>query len=187
MNGQERLLMACYELMLLALNAGDTERFDGLLADVQRLDRRVRRGTIEARGWITKNGRHIFIDDDGSGAGGTDGGGQEGASGQSEKTVTNAAGQTVRIVDHINLTGEQPNSITQRQNAKGGIDRNYYDENGRQVKQISNHDHEKPKTHPFGKHGEHAHDYTWNENGSVTRSKPRDLNDDERKDIGDLL
>lgn len=115
------------------------------------------------------------------------GGGREGASGQSEKTVTNAAGQTVRIVDHICLTGEQPNSITQRQNAKGGIDRNYYDANGRQVKQISNHDHGHPKQHPFGKHGEHAHDYLWNEAGQYKSRTTRELTDQERKDEGDLL
>ena len=123
----------------------------------------------------------------GSGGNSSGGGSQEGASGQSEKTVTNAAGQTVRIVDHIRLTGEQPNSITQRQNAKGGIDRNYYDANGRQVKQISNNDHGNPKLHPFGKHGEHAHDYVLDKNGIPRHSKPRELSDDERKDNGDML
>ena len=35
--------------------------------------------------------------------------------------------------------------------------------------------------------GEHAHDYTWYGNDSFTRSKPRELNDDEVKDNGDLL
>ena len=88
--------------------------------------------------------------------GGSDSGGQSGQSGQ---TVTNAAGQTVKVVEHIELYGE-PNSITQKQNAEGGIDRNYYGADGKQIKQISNNDHGNPTLHPFGKSGEHAHDYT---------------------------
>ena len=123
----------------------------------------------------------------GSGGNSSGGGSQEGASGQSEKTVTNAAGQTVRIVDHIRLTGEQPNSITQRQNAKGGIDRNYYDANCRQEKQISNHNHGNPKMHPFGRHGEHAHDYVYNESGKLLDRSIRELTDSERKENGDIL
>ena len=158
------------------------------------VDKSVGSGIMEKRDWVTINGHHVLIGGDGGSSGsgggssgGSDSGGQEGASGQSEKTVTNAAGQTVRIVDHIRLTGEQPNSITQRQNAKGGIDRNYYDANGRQVKQISNNDHGNSKLHPFGKHGEHAHDYVLDKNGVPRHCKPRELNDDERKDNGDML
>ena len=41
--------MVCYELMLLALNAGDWNGFDRLQNDVQRLDREIQRGRIEAR------------------------------------------------------------------------------------------------------------------------------------------
>ena len=64
--------------------------------------------------------------------------------------TTNANGTPVKIVKRTDLTGE-PNSITQRENTKGGIDRNYYDGNGKQTKQVSNHDHGNPKNHPFGK------------------------------------
>lgn len=52
-----------------------------------------------------------------------------------------------------------PGGITQKTNKNGGIDRNYYDGKGRQTKQISNNSHNNPKQHPYGRHGEHAHDY----------------------------
>ena len=100
--------------------------------------------------------------------------------------TTNSNGTPVKIVKRTDITGE-PNSITQRENAKGGIDRNYYDENGKQTKQISNHDHGNPKNHPFGKNGEHAHDYSYDENGDVTRSEARNLTDEERMENGDIL
>ena len=55
------------------------------------------------------------------------------------------------------------------------------------MKQISNNDHGNSKLHPFGKHGEHAHDYVLDKNGVPRHCKPRELNDDERKDNGDML
>ncbi len=100
--------------------------------------------------------------------------------------TTNANGAPVKIVKRTDLTDE-PNSITQRENTKGGIDRNYYDGNGKQTKQVSNHDHGNPKNHPFGKNGEHAHDYSYDENGDVTRSEARNLTDEERMENGDIL
>lgn len=72
-------------------------------------------------------------------------------------------------------------------NAKGGIDRNYYDSAGRQFKQISNNDHGKPQMHPFGAHGEHAHDYVWDEDGKLIDRPMRELNDMERKENNDIL
>lgn len=111
--------------------------------------------------------------------GGGSGGGGSGA-------VTNAAGRTVRVVNHIELKGE-PNSITQKKNAGGGLDRNYYGADGKQTKQISNHDHGHPKQHPYGNHGEHTHDYIWDDNGNLIGRTTRELNDQERKDEGDML
>ena len=81
----------------------------------------------------------------------------------------------------------EPNSITQVENKKGGIDRNYYDSDGRQIKQISNNDHGKPKQHPYGKHGEHAHDYQYDEDGKLTGRPLRELTDIEREENGDIL
>lgn len=92
----------------------------------------------------------------------------------------------IRVVDKVKLKDE-PNSITQRVNQNGGIDRNFYGADGRQVKQISNHDHGNRKKHPFGKNGEHAHDYTYDENGELIRGKQRELTGEEVKGNGDIL
>ena len=94
----------------------------------------------------------------------------------------------VRIieVDKNELTGP-PNGITQHTNRKGGIDRNYYDENGRQIKQISNNDHFHPKQHNYGEHGEHAHDYIYNDSGELIGRPHRELTEFERKENSDIL
>ena len=100
--------------------------------------------------------------------------------------LKNAAGRDIIQTKHTSMTGE-PNSITQRTNAKGGIDRNYYDQDGRIKTQISNHDHGHATEAGMGKHGEHAHDYNWNLDGSRTRGKARELTEDERRDNRDFL
>lgn len=79
-----------------------------------------------------------------------------------------------------------PNSITQVTNKKGGIDRNYYGDDGKQIKQISNNNHGNPRSHQFGKHGEHAHDYIWLGNEIVQRLT-RELSEDERKENDDII
>ena len=101
-------------------------------------------------------------------------------------TTTNAVGQTVTIVKHTELTGE-PGSITQKDNSKGKIDRNYYGADGKQTKQISNNPHSNPKQHPFGEHGEHAHDYKENEDGELMHLSARELTEEERKENADIL
>ena len=103
-----------------------------------------------------------------------------------EKPVENTAASGIIKVESISIVGE-PNSITEFVNTKGGIDRNYYGSDGRQIKQISNHNHGNLKYHPFGKHGEHAHDYTYDSNGALVRGKPRELTDQERKEIEEIL
>lgn len=104
----------------------------------------------------------------------------------SSNTLKNAAGKDIMTVKHVELTGD-PNSITQVTRKNGGIDRNYYDEDGRQVKQISNHDHGQPEKHPYGEHGEHAHDYIYDENGKLSARPVRDLTEKERKENGDFI
>lgn len=105
---------------------------------------------------------------------------------RNSNTLKNATGKDIITVQHIELTSE-PNSITQVTRKNGGIDRNYYDEIGRQVKQVSNHDHGQPEKHPFGEHGEHAHDYIYDDSGKLVSRKPRDLDEKERKENGDIL
>ena len=68
-----------------------------------------------------------------------------------ENTLTNAAGQPIIKTERSSVTGPA-NGITQRQNAKGGIDRNYYGPDGKQTKQISNNDHGHKKESAFGLH-----------------------------------
>lgn len=102
------------------------------------------------------------------------------------KRLTNAAGQNIIEVDKNELTGP-PNGITQHTNRNGGIDRNYYDENGRQIKQISNNDHFHPKHHNYGEHGEHAHDYVYDDSGNLIGRPHRELTESERKENSDIL
>lgn len=105
---------------------------------------------------------------------------------QAVAQVKTASGQPVTVVKHTRTTAK-PNSITQRVNAKGGIDRNFYGDDGKQIKQVSNNDHGHKKESKFGNHGEHAHDYVWGENGELTRGKARELSEQERKENGDIL
>ena len=101
-------------------------------------------------------------------------------------TLTNTAGQTIIKVSKSNITGPR-NGITQKTNAKGGIDRNYYGPDGRQTKQISNNGHGHKVEEALGEHGEHAHDYVINEKGILVHGKARELTDTERKENGDIL
>lgn len=102
------------------------------------------------------------------------------------KTVKNAAGDSVMVVNRTTTKGE-PNTITQKVGAKGGIDRNYYGPDGKQVKQISNNNHGNPKQHNLGNQGEHAHDYVWSADGVLSRSRERELTEQERKENADIL
>lgn len=102
------------------------------------------------------------------------------------KPLTNAAGTPI-IKASKTFISAIPNSITQVTNRQGGVDRNYYDANGRQIKQISNNDHGKPKRHPYGLHGEHAHEYQWGDDGNLTDRPMRELTEDERKENSDIL
>lgn len=123
---------------------------------------------IKGQKWGVKNGPPYPIDKSQSGE------------------LTNAVGMRIKEVMHVELFGE-PNSITQITNKKGGIDRNYYDATGRQNKQISNNDHGSRKKHNYGKHGEHAHDYIYDNSGRLINRQKRELNDQERKENGDIL
>ena len=101
-------------------------------------------------------------------------------------TLKNAAGRSIMPVKHTRLNAA-PNSITEYTTAKGGKDRNFYDADGRQVLQISNHDHGHKAESKLGEHGEHAHDYFWNREGKARRGSARELTDEERRDNSDFL
>ena len=101
-------------------------------------------------------------------------------------TLTNAAGQTIIKVSKSDIKGPR-NGITQKTNAKGGIDRNYYGADGRQTKQISNNGHGHKVEEALGKHGEHAHDYIFDATGRLIGRPSRELTDAERKENSDIL
>jgi hypothetical protein len=64
--------------------------------------------------------------------------------------------------------------------------RAFYDQDGKMIKQIDGGNHGRPKSHPFGKNGEHAHDITY-PNGEFYRGDGRELTDEERLINGDFL
>lgn len=101
------------------------------------------------------------------------------------QTVQNAAGYDIIEVKKTTQNAE-PNSITQVASKQGGISRNYYDSDGKWVKQISNNNHGNKKRHPFGKNGEHAHDIVWKDSEIVERLV-RELTIEERKENEDIL
>lgn len=107
----------------------------------------------------------------------------EGVPGQ----LRNAAGVPIIEVDHIDPRNGPPNGITQKTNKRGGIDRNFYDERGRQVLQVSNHNHGAPKNHPFGKNGEHQHRYSWDDHGNISRTNAEEISDSIRRENYDFL
>lgn len=85
----------------------------------------------------------------------------------------------------------RPNAVLETQTAyKNGtvqIDRTLYDRNGIMRTQIHSGPHNRPDLHQFGKFGEHAHDYTWNDDGSRKERIDRELNSSERKKHADIL
>ena len=92
----------------------------------------------------------------------------------SSKQTTPRYAEPNDIVDHI---GE---------NGKVGT-RSFYDENGQLKKEITTHNHGHPKQHPFGKNGEHVHDYRWPEGVGKPDRPSRDLTDEERRENRDIL
>lgn len=86
---------------------------------------------------------------------------------------TNATYKPFAVVNTLSQQGKQH-------------DRTFYDAEGRMIRQISNGPHGNPKKHPFGQHGEHAHDILW-EDGVIIDRPVRELTDEERKENADIL
>lgn len=103
-----------------------------------------------------------------------------------DKSVRTAAGKEARIVKKTTLH-EEPNSITQVVNGKGGVNRNYYNADGNQFLQISNNGHGNASEEDKGIFGEHAHDYFLDETGKLHRKDARELTEAERTENGDVL
>lgn len=101
------------------------------------------------------------------------------------RPLKNAAGQSIIRVKRNEIKGI-PDTITQKKNAKGGIERNYYGADGRQVKQVCNNNHGNARNHPYGQKGEHAHDYVWKD-GKLIDRPVRELTKEEREENADIL
>lgn len=95
----------------------------------------------------------------------------------------------ITISGHKNPDNQyKPNSVIDHIREDGSIKaRAFYDANGWKEKEIHTSDHGKPKWHPFGEHGEHAHDYEWDKETGIPRRTQRELNDEERKENRDIL
>jgi len=81
-----------------------------------------------------------------------------------------------------------PNEVIDHKNTDGKTDtRSFYGSDGMKVKDIHTSDHGNPKWHNYGSHGEHAHDYEWNDDGSLKNKTTRNLSEEERERNGDIL
>ena len=81
-----------------------------------------------------------------------------------------------------------PLMIIDHLNDDGIVDaRAFYGNDGMKEKDLHTNDHGNPKWHDYGEHGEHAHDYEWDEAGSLKNKTTRDWNDEEKERNGDIL
>lgn len=84
--------------------------------------------------------------------------------------------------------GAKPNSIIDHLGENGKVEtRTFYGPDGYKKTDITSHDHGFPAMHPYGKHGEHAHDYEWDETGKLKSRTTREITEEERKECGDFL
>lgn len=94
------------------------------------------------------------------------------------------------VVDGHNGTPKiaEPNIVIDHKDKDGKVDiRTFYGNDGYKKKDIHTTDHGHPKQHPYGKHGEHAEDYFWDEDGKLKQKNRRELTDKEREENKDIL
>lgn len=81
----------------------------------------------------------------------------------------------------------KPNAVIETASQNGQqIDRTFYDEKGRMMKQVHSGAHGNRKQHPYGKNGEHVHVYIWDDNDAPVRST-RELDQTEQRENSDIL
>lgn len=80
----------------------------------------------------------------------------------------------------------KPNAVVETRIPNQQVDRTFYDGAGHMVLQVHSGDHKRPEKHPYGKHGEHAHVYSWTD-GRISDRKDRDLLQAERIENADIL
>lgn len=82
----------------------------------------------------------------------------------------------------------KPNTIVQHDATNGDVlGRTYYDYRGYKVKEVHFTNHKQPDKHPYGRRGEHSHDYVFDDNGKFISRNVRDLTGKEREENLDVL
>lgn len=106
-------------------------------------------------------------------------------------------GGTVVVTDnwknrgHVSIPREyRENAIIETREMKGGheqVNRTFYDSEGKMFRQVHTGAHGNLKDHPYGKNGEHKHEYVWNDDGTLKERKTGELSEADRKENGDIL
>lgn len=92
------------------------------------------------------------------------------------------------ISDHSIPKQAEPNTVIDHLGKDHKVEtRTFYGEIGFKKKEITNHDHGFPAKHPYGQHGEHAHDYEWDETGRFKNRTTREITQEERKENRGIL
>jgi len=94
--------------------------------------------------------------------------------------------------EHLSIPQEyKPYAVVEsnKKNKNGSvqIDRTFYGSDARLKRQTHSGPHNFPGNHPYGKHGEHAHNYTWIEGQKKPDRTTRELTPEERKESSDIL
>lgn len=90
---------------------------------------------------------------------------------------------------HVRLPQKYiPNAVVDTKSQKGKQrDRTIYDQDGRMRMQIHGGDHGKRQNHPFGKRGEHVHEYDWPADSKHPIRTVREATEQERIQHADIL
>ena len=110
-----------------------------------------------------------------------------------EKVRYNQDG-TIIVTDDLTKQGHQsipkhykPNAVVDVTSRGVQHDRIIYDEHGRFKTFIHGSDHARPKYHPYGTHGEHAHDFVWIPGEQHPHEITRELTELERIQHADII
>lgn len=116
------------------------------------------------------------------------------ASGNDLKEIANSGGSSTikptKVINGHKNTPKlaKPHDIIDHVLDDGTVDsRGFFGDDGVKEKDIHTTNHGNPKMHPYGQHGEHGHDYEWDEEGRLKSKTARELTEEERKDNGDIL
>ena len=82
----------------------------------------------------------------------------------------------------------EPDTVIDHLNDSGKVNvRSFYGNSGTKDMDIHTDDHGYPKQHNYGEHGEHAHDYEWDDGGRLKNKTTREISEEERERNGDIL